>query len=76
MGGALQELVPSLLPHILHMAMQTRGCQALRRQWLPCAPAQGVGPWYGLQLRELGGRGGHCVACSSAHGANTGSRLC
>lgn len=30
------------------------------RQWQAYVPAQGVGPWYGLQLpgSELGGRGG------------------
>lgn len=53
-GPPLQGHVPSLHPCILHVAMQTRGCQALLRQWLPCAPAQGVGPWYGLELQPVG----------------------
>lgn len=49
-----------LHPRILHVAMQTRGCQALRRQWLPCVPAQGVGPWYGPELRPAGTWGAAC----------------
>lgn len=45
-GPPLQGLVPSLLPRILHVAMQTRGCQALRRQGLPCArPGRGPLVW-------------------------------
>lgn len=56
-GPPPQGPVLSLHPCILHVAMQTRGCQALHRQWLPCVSAQGVGPWYGLEPRSLGAGG-------------------
>ena len=40
---------PRPLPRILHVAMQTRGCQALGTM-LPCEAA-GRGPWYGPRPR-------------------------